>query len=219
MRWRILKTLLHKEALRHATNRGGLALAGLLVTASLLLAALNPAAEQDKPATLVGGICDIGDKRRVRPHAEQWTGFARRDDTQRLRQSAHLAGVELAQQHDQHVRAAQALIRAVGDHALSDLGGVVLDIRLVLLVAHVFTLNDWADIAHGLKAPDPLVSSLRLFWFSIFLLIASLLVFALIDARVVILGAIVAALGFIYSHPKLNFKGTPVASSFPHLVG
>jgi len=56
MRWRILKTLLHKEALRHATNRGGLALAGLLVTASLLLAALNPAAEKDKPATLVGGI-------------------------------------------------------------------------------------------------------------------------------------------------------------------
>src|SRR5215831_15861964 len=56
MRWHILKTLLHKEALRHATNRGGLALAGLLVTASLLLAALNPAAEKDKPATLVGGI-------------------------------------------------------------------------------------------------------------------------------------------------------------------
>ncbi|HEY6070927.1 MAG TPA: UbiA family prenyltransferase, partial [Chthoniobacterales bacterium] len=89
----------------------------------------------------------------------------------------------------------------------------------ILLVAHVFTLNDWADIAHGLKAPDPLVSSVRLFWFSIFLLIASLLVFALIDPRVVILGAIVAALGFFYSHPKLNFKGTPVASSFPHLVG
>lgn len=56
MRWRILRTLLHKEALRHSTNRGGLALAGLLVTASLLLAALNPAAEEDKPATLVGGI-------------------------------------------------------------------------------------------------------------------------------------------------------------------
>ena len=89
----------------------------------------------------------------------------------------------------------------------------------ILLVAHVFTLNDWADIAHGLKAPDPLVSSLRLFWFSIFLLIASLLVFALITSRVVVLGAIVAALGFFYSHPKLDFKGTPIASSFPHLVG
>ena len=89
----------------------------------------------------------------------------------------------------------------------------------ILLVAHVFTLNDWADIAHGLKAPDPLVSSLRLFWFSIFLLIASLLVFVLISSRAVVLGAIVAALGFLYSHPKLNFKGTPIASSFPHLVG
>ncbi|PYK32290.1 MAG: hypothetical protein DME57_00435 [Verrucomicrobia bacterium] len=89
----------------------------------------------------------------------------------------------------------------------------------ILLVAHVFTLNDWADIAHGLKAPDPLVSSLRLFWFSIFLLIASLLVFTFISPRVVLLGAIVAALGFLYSHPKLNFKGTPIASSFPHLVG
>ena len=89
----------------------------------------------------------------------------------------------------------------------------------ILLVAHVFALNDWADIAHGLKAPDPLVSSRRLFWFSLFLLIASLLVFALISSRLLVLGAIVAALGFFYSHPKLNFKGTPIASSFPHLVG
>ncbi len=89
----------------------------------------------------------------------------------------------------------------------------------LLLVAHVFTLNDWADIAHGLKAPDPLVSSVRLFWFSVFLLIAGLLVFALINSRVVVLGAIVALLGFFYSHPKLNFKGTPIASSLPHLLG
>ena len=89
----------------------------------------------------------------------------------------------------------------------------------ILLVAHVFTLNDWADIAHGLKAADPLVSSRRLFWFSLFLLIAGLLVFSLIGARVVIFGAIVAVLGFFYSHPKLNFKGTPIASSLPHLLG
>jgi lycopene elongase/hydratase (dihydrobisanhydrobacterioruberin-forming) len=89
----------------------------------------------------------------------------------------------------------------------------------ILLVAHVFTLNDWADIAHGLKAPDPQVSSLRLFWFSVFLLIASLLVLALISSRVVMLGIIVAVLGFFYSHPKLNFKGTPIASSLPHLFG
>lgn len=89
----------------------------------------------------------------------------------------------------------------------------------VLLVAHIFTLNDWAEIAHGLKAADPLVSSRRLFWFSLFLLIASLLVFSFISARVVALGAIVAILGFLYSHPLLNFKGKPIASSVPHLVG
>lgn len=89
----------------------------------------------------------------------------------------------------------------------------------VLLVAQVFTLNDWAEIEHGLRTADPLVSSRRLFWFSLFLLIASLLLFALIDVRVVALGAVVAILGFLYSHPLLNFKGTPIASSVPHLVG
>lgn len=108
-------------------------------------------------------------------------------------------------------------IQAISVPNLQTLG--VFLIGSILLVAHVFTLNDWADIAHGLKAPDPLVSSLRLFWFSIFLLIAALLVFTFINSRVVVLGAIVAALGFLYSHPKLNFKGTPIASSLPHLVG
>ncbi len=54
MRWYILKALLYKEAMRHAANRGGLLLAGLLVTASLVMAALNPADEQSGP--LIGGI-------------------------------------------------------------------------------------------------------------------------------------------------------------------
>jgi hypothetical protein len=37
MRWRIVKTLLHKEVLRHLANRGGLALVLLLLVASMLL--------------------------------------------------------------------------------------------------------------------------------------------------------------------------------------
>jgi hypothetical protein len=37
MRWHILRTLLHKEILRHAANRGGLALVLLLVVAAMLL--------------------------------------------------------------------------------------------------------------------------------------------------------------------------------------
>ena len=57
IRWRILRTLLHKEALRHATNRGGIVLAALLVAASLLLAVLNPAGgDQEKSVPLMGGV-------------------------------------------------------------------------------------------------------------------------------------------------------------------
>src|SRR5262249_40263624 len=37
MRWHILRTLLHKEVLRHLANRSGLILVALLVAASLLL--------------------------------------------------------------------------------------------------------------------------------------------------------------------------------------
>src|SRR4051794_19367854 len=37
MRWRILRVLLYKEALRHLANRGGLALLLLLIVAALLL--------------------------------------------------------------------------------------------------------------------------------------------------------------------------------------
>jgi hypothetical protein len=37
MRWQILRTLLHKEVLRHLANRGGLVLVLLLVAASMLL--------------------------------------------------------------------------------------------------------------------------------------------------------------------------------------
>jgi len=89
----------------------------------------------------------------------------------------------------------------------------------VLLVAHIFTLNDWADVAHGLKAPDPRVPPRLLLSFSLSLLIASFLIFALLGSRVFIVAVIIAALGFFYSHPRLNAKGTPIASSLPHLVG
>ena len=89
----------------------------------------------------------------------------------------------------------------------------------VLLVAHIFTLNDWADVAHGLKAPDPRVPPRLLLSFSLSLLITSFLVFALLSSRVVIVAVIIAALGFFYSHPRLNAKGTAIASSLPHLVG
>ena len=54
MRWYILRTLLHKEALRHATNRGGLFLAALLITGAMLLSVLNLG--ENEQTSLVGGI-------------------------------------------------------------------------------------------------------------------------------------------------------------------
>jgi hypothetical protein len=46
MRWYILRTLLKKECRRHLANRGGLAMAGLLVVASLLLSTFGKANPQ-----------------------------------------------------------------------------------------------------------------------------------------------------------------------------
>lgn len=46
MRWYILRTLLHKELLRHLANRGGIVLVLLLVVASMLLSFFHPAQGQ-----------------------------------------------------------------------------------------------------------------------------------------------------------------------------
>jgi hypothetical protein len=43
MRWYVLRTLLHKELLRHLANRGGIALVLLLIVASMLLSFFHPA--------------------------------------------------------------------------------------------------------------------------------------------------------------------------------
>jgi hypothetical protein len=54
MRWYILRTLLHKEVLRHLANRGGIALAALLVVASLLLTLFGQ--DEAQGGSFVGGV-------------------------------------------------------------------------------------------------------------------------------------------------------------------
>jgi hypothetical protein len=54
MRWYILRTLLHKEVLRHLANRGGLALAALLVVASMLLTLFGQ--DEGQPTNFAGGL-------------------------------------------------------------------------------------------------------------------------------------------------------------------
>src|SRR5262249_3061520 len=54
MRWPIIRTLLHKEVLRQLANRGGLALAALLIVAALLMALFRRDAGQN--GILGGGV-------------------------------------------------------------------------------------------------------------------------------------------------------------------
>lgn len=97
----------------------------------------------------------------------------------------------------------------------------------ILLVAHVFVFNDWAAAAQNGQQPNKAaalvysehISSRLLFFFSIALLAASLLLFALIGPHSLILAAAIAAVGIFYSHPWLNAKGTPIGASLPHLAG
>jgi 4-hydroxybenzoate polyprenyltransferase len=105
--------------------------------------------------------------------------------------------------------------------------GAVFTLASMLLVAHIFSLNDWAGIA--LDANDPNKSAdvfvtrgIRrrdVGVLSLGLLLASLLLFALLRGQTLLLGVAIAVLGAIYSLPSLNAKGIPVVSSLPHLIG
>jgi 4-hydroxybenzoate polyprenyltransferase len=96
-----------------------------------------------------------------------------------------------------------------------------------LLVAHIFSFNDWANVA--LDSSDPNKST-RVFstkgitprgvlGLSLGLLAGSLLLFAFLPRRTFVLAVAIAALGILYSHPSVNAKGIPVVSSLPHLIG
>jgi 4-hydroxybenzoate polyprenyltransferase len=97
----------------------------------------------------------------------------------------------------------------------------------ILLVAHVFTFNDWAAAAQKTVQPNRAtalvyseeLSSHLLFSFSIALLAASLGLFAFLGLYILTLAAAIAAVGAFYSHPWLNAKSTPIGSSVPHFVG
>jgi 4-hydroxybenzoate polyprenyltransferase len=97
----------------------------------------------------------------------------------------------------------------------------------MLLVAHIFSLNDWAGIALDSNDPNKSadvfvtrgVSRRGVAVLSLGLLAASLGLFALLPRQTLLLGIVIAVLGGLYSHPSFNAKGTPVVSSLPHLIG
>jgi 4-hydroxybenzoate polyprenyltransferase len=105
--------------------------------------------------------------------------------------------------------------------------GGVFAVASMLLVAHIFSFNDWAGIAFDANDPNKSadvfvtrgIGSRDVALLSVGLLMASLVLFALLHRQTLLLAVAIAALGALYSHPSLNAKGIPVISSFPHLVG
>jgi len=95
-----------------------------------------------------------------------------------------------------------------------------------LLVAHIFTFNDWAEIC-ALKDSNNAKAEIgsrdskprRLLLFSLFLLLASVLLFAYLPRPTLVLAVITAGLGIFYSHPVLNGKCIPIVCSLTHFSG
>jgi 4-hydroxybenzoate polyprenyltransferase len=97
----------------------------------------------------------------------------------------------------------------------------------LLLVAHIFTLNDWANITQDLNDPHKAadvflakgISRAQIGGLCGGFLLVSLALFGCLPARTFSLAVAIAALGWLYSHPLLLAKGVPLVSSGPHLIG
>ena len=96
-----------------------------------------------------------------------------------------------------------------------------------LLVAHIWSLNDWSDIYADQgdvnKSADVFSSKgidrCVMLWFSILLLATSLGLFVLLGSQTFLIAVCIAFLGFLYSFSGINAKGIPLLSSVPHLIG
>jgi 4-hydroxybenzoate polyprenyltransferase len=104
---------------------------------------------------------------------------------------------------------------------------VVFAIASFLLVAHIWTFNDWAGLATDLNDPNKServfstkgVSPRGLLGFSLSLLVLSFVFFAFLPHRTLLIALAIAVLGVLYSHPAVSAKSIPMVSSVTHLLG
>ncbi len=116
-------------------------------------------------------------------------------------------------------------LRALTSQAIGDL--VLFVTASFLLVAHIFSFNDWAGTSTDRNDPHRAekvfstrgVTPRDVLLLSAVLLALSLMLFAQLSRQTLLLAIAIAALGVFYSHPRLNGKGTPIISSCPHLIG
>ncbi len=97
----------------------------------------------------------------------------------------------------------------------------------LLLVAHIFVLNDWAGVDADLNDDSKVagvfatkgISREVIHQLWIALLALSLALFSLLGARPLALALAIAALSFFYSRPASPAKGVPLLGSALHLGG
>ena len=118
---------------------------------------------------------------------------------------------------------------AMPDVAVHTLGikALLLIVANLLLVAHVFVMNDWAGIEQDLKDPMRYQHTfrahgvgVRLFGcLGVVLGVCSVLVLALIGVHEALVGLGIVLASALYSLPPFQFKGRPVWNSVLHLIG
>jgi 4-hydroxybenzoate polyprenyltransferase len=103
----------------------------------------------------------------------------------------------------------------------------ILTLANVLLMAHVFMLNDWSGLTSDLIDPNKAagvftargVERREIGVLTAGLLAVSLLLFSRLGLSTLGLALAIAALSALYSLPRFNWKGRPLLNSAAHLAG
>lgn len=97
----------------------------------------------------------------------------------------------------------------------------------ILLVSHIFMLNDWSGLTADLADPNKAgsvftargVGRREIAVMTAGLLVCSLLLFSLLGPITLGLATGIAALSALYSLPRFNWKGRPFLNSLAHVAG
>jgi 4-hydroxybenzoate polyprenyltransferase len=97
----------------------------------------------------------------------------------------------------------------------------------VLLMTHVFMLNDWSGLTADLQDPNKAagvftargVGRKEIRGLTAALLVSSLLFFSRLGPMTLALALAIATLSALYSLPQFNWKGRPLLNSAVHLTG
>jgi 4-hydroxybenzoate polyprenyltransferase len=97
----------------------------------------------------------------------------------------------------------------------------------ILLITHIFMLNDWSGLTTDLADPNKAagvftasgVGRREMFGLTAGLLILSLLLFGRLGGITLSLALAIATLSALYSLPQSNWKGRPLLNSLAHLAG